>query len=168
MCHNERYMKQKGFTLIELMVVMVILSILAVIVTGTFASSSRRGRDSRRKSDLRAIASALEAYYNDKGVYPTGVGGVMYGCGNAAACTWGTSVFKDQNNTLYMNMLPSDPSIYTYYYVSSGTSYKLYAKMENTMDDGKGVSQSGYSGTNCGISGAVLCTYGISSTNTTP
>lgn len=160
---------KKGFTLIELMVVMVILSILAVIVTGTFASSSRRGRDTRRKNDLRAISGALEAYYNDKGKYPTGVSGVMYGCGDAQVCTFGSSVFKDSNNTLYMTLLPTDPSIYTYYYVSaSGASYQLYAKIENTLDMGTGVKQSGYSGTNCGNSGTVMCTYGISSSNTTP
>jgi len=161
---------KKGFTLIELMVVMVILSILTVIVTGTLASSSRRGRDTRRKNDVRAVEGALEAYFNDKGKYPTGVNGVMTGCGtgDAQPCSWG-SQFKDSKGTLYMVFIPTDPSIYKYYYVSAaGTNYQLYAKLENTLDAGNGVSQTGYAGINCGNSGTVLCTYGVASTNISP
>jgi len=161
---------KRGFTLIELLVVMAILSVLTVIVTGTFTSSMRRGRDSRRKDDLRSVSNALETYYNDKGVYPTGVGGVMVGCGalDAEYCSWGGE-FEDQYGTLYMVLIPEDPlETQRYYYVSGGTNYKLYAKMENTLDEGNGVDQAGYSGTNCGVSGTVLCTYGLSSTDTTP
>lgn len=164
----------RGFTLIELLIVMVILSILAVIVTGTFASSSRRGRDSRRKDDLRAVASALEAYYSDKGHYPTGnASGQMVGCcgvrgcGDVQVCAWGGQ-FQDTNLTLYMVMIPQDPVSFKYFYVSNGTSYQLYAKLENTLDEGNGVKQTGYAGTNCGLNGTVLCTYGVASSNTTP
>jgi len=160
-----------GFTLIELLVVMAILSILAVIVTGTFASSMRRGRDSRRKDDMRSIANALEVYYNDKGQYPVGVGGVMQGCdtGDSQPCNWGGQ-FTDNKGTLYMVLIPKDPlETQKYYYVSaSGTSYQLYAKLENTLDEGDGVDQDGYTTTNCGNGSTVYCTYGIASANTTP
>lgn len=158
----------------ELLIVMVILSILVAIATGTYSSSSRRGRDNRRKNDLRSTATALETYYGDKGRYPTGTNGVIMGCGSgdSSACVWGdtTNGFKDQYGTLYMVLMPDDPlSTQTYYYVSSGTSYKLYAKLENTYDAGDGVIQgSGYSGTNCSTSGTVACTYGIASSNAKP
>lgn len=177
--HRNLYKRQKraelprfsrGFTLIELLVVMAILSILAVIVTGTFTSSMRRGRDSRRKDDLRSISSALETYFNDKGAYPTGVNGVMTGCDalDAQPCNWGGQ-FKDNKGTLYMVLIPKDPlETQKYYYVSGGASYKLYAKLENTLDQGDGVSQAGYSGTSCNFGSTILCTYGIASTNTTP
>lgn len=165
-------MMRKGFTLIELIIVMAILSILTVIVTGTFASSLRRGRDSRRKDDLRAIAGALETYYNDKGVYPSGVSGDMVGCGasDAQVCSWGGEM-RDGEGTLYMVLLPGDPlQTQQYYYVSpSGTDYKLYAKLENDLDEGTGVDQTGYGSTDCSSSGSgVECTYGIASSNTTP
>ena len=170
---NEIRGNGKGFTLMELLIVMVILSILVAIATGTFATSSKRGRDNKRKSDLRNVATALEAYYADKGAYPTGVGGVMMGCGvgDTSECAWGDSTngFKDQYGTLYMVLIPSDPiDTQTYYYVSGGTSYQLYAKLENIRDAGDGVNQSGYTGTNCSENGIVLCTYGIASSNTTP
>lgn len=156
----------------ELLIVMVILSILVAIATGTYATSSKRGRDNRRKNDLRSIATALEAYYSDKGTYPTGTNGVIMGCGagDSGACAWGDpNGFKDQYGTLYMVLIPVDPiDSQTYYYVSSGTNYKLYAKLENTRDAGDGVDQDGYTGTDCSIDNTVLCTYGIASANTTP
>lgn len=164
------YKNDQGFTLMELLIVMVILSILVAIATGSYASSSRRGRDNRRKNDLRSVATALEAYFNDKGVYPTGSNGVMIGCGalDTQPCSWGGE-FRDKSNTLYMILIPMDPSAsQTYYYVSSGTNYKLYAKLENTKDAGDGVSQTGYSSTNCSLDGTVLCTYGIASGDTRP
>lgn len=162
--------RHAGFTLMELLIVMVILSILVAIATGAYASSSRRGRDNRRKNDLRNITTALEAYFNDKGQYPTGVGGIMTGCGtgDTGACNWGGE-FRDQYNTLYMVLIPEDPvTPQTYYYVSGGTSYRLYAKLENTLDAGNGVDQTGYAGTNCSKSGTVECTYGLASGNTSP
>lgn len=158
----------------ELLIVMVILSILVAIATGTYATSSKRGRDNRRKNDLRSVATALETYYSDKGRYPTGANGVMMGCGagDTGACSWGdsSSGFRDQYGTLYMVLIPSDPiDSQTYYYVSvSGTNYKLYAKLENVHDAGDGVLQSGYTGTNCSIDSNIQCNYGISSANTTP
>jgi general secretion pathway protein G len=165
--------QNQGFTLMELLIVMVILSILVAIATGTYASSSKRGRDNRRKNDLRSVATALETYYSDKGRYPTGTNGVIMGCGagDSGACPWGDSAngFRDQYGTLYMVLIPSDPlDSQTYYYVSSGTNYKLYAKLENTRDAGDGVKQDGYAGTDCDENNTVMCNYGIASANTTP
>lgn len=175
---KSRTLRQRGFTLIELLIVMMILSILTVVVTGTFSSSMRRGRDTRRKDDLRALSQALEAYYSDHvnssgvNVYPTGTNGYIMGCGgtinNPGQCNWGGQ-FKDANNTLYMVLIPKDPlATQKYYYVSSGDSYKLYAMIENTLDQGDGVNQTGYTNTNCSAGAAKDCTYGIASTNTTP
>lgn len=169
----KRIMRQKGFTLMELLIVMVILSILVAIATGAYASSTRRGRDNRRKNDLRSLSTALETYFSDKGRYPTGTGGVIMGCGagDTGACPWGdtTNGFKDQYGTLYMVLMPEDPvSTQTYYYVSAGTSYQIYAKLENDNDAGDGVDQAGYAGTNCSQVSIVECTYGIASSNTKP
>lgn len=163
-----------GFTLIELLIVIVILSVLTVIVTGTFSSSMRRGRDTRRKNDLRAVANALESYYNDKGKYPLGASGKMMGCltFDTSECSWGGQ-FKDAAGTLYMVFIPKDPlQTQTYYYYSlDGKSYVLYAHLENTLDEGNGVNQTGYSnptGNKCGYSDIKTCTYGISSPDTEP
>jgi prepilin-type N-terminal cleavage/methylation domain-containing protein len=173
---KRRYTSSSGFTLIELLIVMVILSILAVIVTGTFSSSMRRGRDTRRKNDLRAIASAIESYYNDKGRYPLGLNGVMMGCAvggvDDQACVAG-GTFQDSKGTIYMTLIPSDPlQTYTYYYYSTtGTGYRIYAHLENTLDTGTNVNQSGYSiptGNKCGVATMSQCTFAVVSPNVTP
>jgi len=164
-----------GFTLMELLIVMVILAVLVAIATGTYASSSRRGRDNRRKNDLRNLTTALETYYSDKGRYPTSnSAGEMVGCcaspgcGDVQVCEWGGQ-FKDTNGTLYMVLTPEDPlSSQTYFYEAGTDSYRIYAKLENTLDEGDNVNQSGYTGTDCSLDSAVACTYGISSSNTTP
>lgn len=158
---------RKGFTLVELMVVMVILGILAVLGLGSFRSSQMKGRDNQRKGELRSVAAALELYYNDYGMYPNDNGsGKITACGSAGAtvCEWGSEL-KDKNDTLYMAELPTDPLVgYTYYYDVLGTnntSFQLYARLENAQDP----DIMTLSGLSCGLN---PCNYGISSTNTTP
>lgn len=153
---------QRGFTLIELLVVIAIIGILVVIGLGSFQSSQQRSRDARRKSDLRQIGNALEAYFNDKGTYPAAIGGQIedgaYG-----------SVFQDPvGGAVYMVEVPVDPRSSSYYYDSDGTYWQLYARLENTRDPA--VPKSGSDDPqNYGVScGTTACNYGVSSTNTSP
>jgi len=151
---------EAGFTLLEILVVMVIIGILAAIGLGNFQSSQIKARDVQRKSDLGQISKTLEVYYNDKGEYPLGNGGVIMGCGAAAACTWG-EIWQDDKDTIYMVALPADPRSNNYYYLSDGTYFKIYALLENTWDKDIG----SYAGTTCG---ELVCNYGVSSTNVVP
>ncbi len=61
---------QKGFTIVELLIVIVIIGILAALVLNTFADSQKRARDTQRTTDVSALSTQLEVYYNDKGAYP--------------------------------------------------------------------------------------------------
>lgn len=162
--------KKSGFTLIELLIVIVILGILATIGLASFSSSQMKSRDAKRKADLRQVAEAFEIYFNDLGKYPASdAQGRIMGCGAGAiaVCTWGSLTVPFSNttvtpDTIYMIKLPTDPSSYKYFYVSTGTAFQLYAHLENTQDKNL-ISTT----LDCGT-GANSCNYGTSSSNTTP
>lgn len=119
---------KKGFTLVELLIVVAIIGVLATLLMANFIGVRQRARDAQRKADLRQLQSALEFYRSDLASYP----GSLSSCGAVFA---GGS----PSNT-YMQKLPCDPlgaSGYnsgTYYYVSGGTTYTLGACLENTAD----------------------------------
>lgn len=60
----------RGFTIVELLIVIVVIGILAALVLNTFNGVQRRSRDSQRRTDVNAIATNLELYYGDNGGYP--------------------------------------------------------------------------------------------------
>jgi len=62
----------QGFTLVEILVTVSIVSMLMLFVTGNFFTSQKRARDAKRKADVKAIQNSLEQYYSTCGfVYPT-------------------------------------------------------------------------------------------------
>lgn len=63
--------KQKGFTIVELLIVIVVIGILATLVIVTFSGIQQKGRNSQRQTDINAVASHVEAYYAETGTYPT-------------------------------------------------------------------------------------------------
>ena len=65
------YKKQTGFTLIEVMVVVVILGILAAIIVPKIMSRPEQARIIKVKQDILAIQSALDLYKLDNGMYPS-------------------------------------------------------------------------------------------------
>lgn len=62
--------KFKGFTLVELLVVISIIAVLSVVGMALFTSAQKNARDARRRLDIKAIHNALEMYYNQNGSYP--------------------------------------------------------------------------------------------------
>ncbi|PIZ72444.1 hypothetical protein COY07_03280 [Candidatus Peregrinibacteria bacterium CG_4_10_14_0_2_um_filter_43_11] len=67
----------RGFTLIELMIVIVILGVLMGTILPRLTGAQARARDIGRIADLNAISQALETYFDDFGKYP-GVSGTAY------------------------------------------------------------------------------------------
>ena len=176
-CMRKNKCKQTGFTLIELLIVIAIMGILAVAGIAAYRSSLAKSRDSKRKSDLRQISLALEAYFNDHNEYPQGNSdGEIMGCGardSKSACTWG-GTFQETNGALYMTQLPTDlRGGQRYFYADdpgvpgSPNGYYLYARLEDIKDTSQGVNQGGYPTVCVPAASGVdsYCTYGISSSN---
>lgn len=61
--------RNEGFTIVELLIVIVVIGILAVLVLNTFQGVQGRARDTERKTDINAIHTQLEVFYNDNGYY---------------------------------------------------------------------------------------------------
>lgn len=62
--------KQTGFTIVELLIVIVVIGILAAITIVAYTGVQGSARDAERKSDIAAAQKALEMYYTEKGTYP--------------------------------------------------------------------------------------------------
>lgn len=62
---------KKGFTIVELLIVIVVIGILATLVIVTFTGIQQKGRNTQRKTDINAITSHVEAFYAETGSYPT-------------------------------------------------------------------------------------------------
>ena len=120
-------MKYKGFTLLELLVVIGIIGVLMALATVAYSSAQISGRNARRKQDLVAIQNALEQYYSANAFkYPAGT------------CSTGASIYLKSS-------WPTDPSTGQEYVGTDGcseTTYCICAVMESAVT-------SGNSGANC-------------------
>ena len=65
---------KKGFSLIELLVVISIIGVLSAVLVANFMGMRERARDAQKIQDLYAVKNALRMYYNDHQSYPAGEG----------------------------------------------------------------------------------------------
>jgi prepilin-type N-terminal cleavage/methylation domain-containing protein len=61
---------QKGFTIIELLIVIAIIAILALLVLNNFQGAQAKARDSQRQTDINNMHAKLEEFYNEQSGYP--------------------------------------------------------------------------------------------------
>jgi len=64
-------LNQKGFTIIELLIVIVVIGILAAIGFVAYGNVTKSARDSDRQADASALAKKAEEFYAGNGIYPT-------------------------------------------------------------------------------------------------
>jgi general secretion pathway protein G len=107
-----RRSRRSGFTLVELMLVMVILAILAAVVVPKIAGRGEDARKAAAKTDIATIEGALDAFEVDNGRYPTSEEGL-----NALLQNPGNNV---QNWKPYLKLPPKDPWKQDYVYVVPG------------------------------------------------
>lgn len=109
--------RQAGFTLIEIMVVVVILGILAAVVVPKIMDNPDKARVAKAKQDVRAIEAALDLYKLDNFYYPSTQQGlealVTQPSGEPAAKNWKPGG--------YLKSPPKDPWGNPYQYLSPGT-----------------------------------------------
>lgn len=104
----------RGFTLIEVMVVVVILGILAAIVVPRVINRPEQARIVRAKQDVSSIDNAMDLYKLDNGYYPSSDQGIQ------ALVSKPTSDPAPQNWHQYLKQLPKDPWGRNYHYLNPG------------------------------------------------
>jgi general secretion pathway protein G len=134
-----RRTSQRGFTLIEIMVVVVIIGILGAIVVPQFMSRPDQAKVTAAKVDIQAIATALEMYRLDNFQYPSTQQGlealVKRPSGQPAARNW--------NPQGYLKSLPVDPWSTPYQYLNPGVKsanggYDLFSLGSDGVVGGEG------------------------------
>ncbi len=112
---------KKGFTLIELIVVISIIGFLTTLAFASFSQARQQSRDQKRISDLSGIQLALEQYFNKFGFYPSTI----------------DELYSGQYK--FLGQIPTPPSTYSIYnYVTLSnqsnpavcTSYQLWTRLE--------------------------------------
>lgn len=117
--------KEKGFTLIEILIVVAIIGLLASVVLVGLGSFRSRGRDARRVADLREVQNSLELYYLRNGNYPT-------------VNNWSDLRSELINEGIGVTIVPNDPlsdssgQTYSYGYSSDKQGYVLAGTLEDS------------------------------------
>lgn len=133
---------KRSFTLVELLVVIMLITLLSSVVYVSYTRALGMGRDGRRRVDLASLRDALELYYFDYKSYPTP-------CVYSSWCDVSTSLGVGVLFPTYINPLPSDPktgwNAYRYTALSAtGQGYCLEANLEGTAPPPTCTVQSGY------------------------
>jgi general secretion pathway protein G len=117
--------KRLGFTLIEVMVVVVILGVLAMLVVPKVMERPDEAKLMKVQHDFKAIETALNLYRLDNNVYPTTEEGLVTLTGK------------------YLDSLPMDPWNHEYFYISPGEhgDFDIFSEGADGVAGGDGINQ---------------------------
>ena len=123
-----------GFTLIEILVVVVIIGILGAVIVPNLLSRPDQARITAAKADLRQIANALEMYRLDNFHYPSTEQGLQALVSRPA----GFPEPKNWNGDGYVKSLPTDPWGSPYVYERLSSQFTLFSLGADGVEGGEG------------------------------
>lgn len=130
---------QRGFTLIEIMVVVVIIALLAGVIVTNLAGRTDQAMVTVAKTDMEGIANALDTYKLDNFTYPSTEQGlkalIEQPAGFPEARSWNPTGY------LRKKKMPEDPWHRPYIYVSNGTTFDIYTLGADGQEGGEGFAK---------------------------
>ena len=128
----------RGFTLVEIMVVLVILGILAAIVAQKFSGRLDRAKQLASAAQIRVLEDSLDIFYADNGFYPTTQQGLT-----ALIARPSNAKFWPEGGYLKEPILPKDPWGNPYVYASPApnTPYEITCYGRDGRQGGDGVDK---------------------------
>ena len=131
---KKRNLDNRGFTIVELLIVIVVIGILALLVITTYSGIQAKARNSKRQTDIQSLQTQLEAFFSENGYYPS--------LGDMNSPTWRAANMKSlDQNALVDPSSNCDPSKTTANCLASSPSAKVYSyQVGNGQGDGVGAS----------------------------
>jgi general secretion pathway protein G len=118
---KNRRVNQDGFTLIEIMVVILILGLLATIVVQSLRGAADKAKRTKAMADVSEFKTALDRFYLDNGYYPT----TDQGLGALVSPPTSGRVPANYESGGYIERVPADPWGTPYFFQCDGSSYIL-------------------------------------------
>jgi len=116
-----------GFTIVELLIVIVVIAILAAITIVAYNGIQQRARDGERRTEMQTIEKALALYFIDNGSYPTCTNTVYVPGTTGGGCNF--TVITSSLVPKYISAMPTDPLnssndkyMYAYGYKKTGAT----------------------------------------------
>jgi general secretion pathway protein G len=129
-----RRQQQAGFTLIEIMVVILILGLLATLVVQSLRGATDKAKRTKAMADIAELKTALDRYYIDNGSYPSSDQGLQALVAPPARAD-GTGGGDEGG---YIRRVPNDPWNNPYVYQSDGNTYTLKSYGADGAEGGTG------------------------------
>lgn len=124
----------KGFTLVELLIVIAIVGILTAIMITNFSQTKAKSRDGKRISDIANIQLAIDLFFDRCNGFPTDTNNGIFNGSNAITFPYQCPGQATINLSNYISSIPKDPNGSGYLYVASGANvdYILRATLETS------------------------------------
>ena len=150
--NTKRDNRSKGFTIVELLIVIVVIGILAALVITAYAGIQAKARNGKRSTDIQAVQTQLEAFYSQNNYYPslTDLNSATWRATNMKSLEKGALVDPSTNcdPAVASNCVAAAPALKIYSYAVSDSSgatceatdtncaqYTLTASYEGTVNN---------------------------------
>jgi prepilin-type N-terminal cleavage/methylation domain-containing protein len=117
--------RNQGFTIVELLIVIVVIGILALLVITTYSGIQQKARNSKRQTDVKSLQTQIEAYFSENGHYPS--------LADMNSSTWLSTNMKSLDKGALTD--PSNPNSSTLVAAPAAKSYAYAVKQSDGTTD---------------------------------